>query len=135
MRFTKAKVAVLEEVLNNDYCEYCGKEYRGITLSYDYRKPKGCRVLTACCEQRRKEAQRNVDACLTDKSMMGLLAIPLNVAIVATKWIDALVCQQTNKATCALTIFTVSSCKFLRKTMNDTPVQYYKAISPFLQSA
>ena len=66
-------MAVLERVLNDGYCEYCGKEYRGITLSYDYRKPKECKVLTACCKQRKESAQRRVDECLTDKSTMDIL--------------------------------------------------------------
>lgn len=73
MRFTKAKVAVLEEVLNEGYCEYCGKEYRGITLSYDCRKPKECHVLEACCEQRKQNAQQRVNDCLADKSAMNML--------------------------------------------------------------
>ena len=73
MRFTKAKVAVLEEVLNDGYCEYCGKEYRGITLSYDCRKPKECHVLEACCEQRKQNAQQRVNDCLADKSAMNML--------------------------------------------------------------
>ena len=73
MRFTKYKIALLEDVLNDGYCEYCGKEYRNVTLSYNYRKPKECQVLTACCEKRKKDAQRYIEYCRNDASIQSTL--------------------------------------------------------------
>lgn len=75
MRFTKYKIAILEDVLNDGYCDFCGKDYRGVTLSYNYRKPQECYVLTACCEERKKDAQRFVEHCKTDATMQGILNV------------------------------------------------------------
>lgn len=75
MRFTKYKIALLEDVLNDGYCEYCGKEYRNITLLYNYRKPQECHVLTACCDKRKRDAQRSIDRCKTDATMQSILDV------------------------------------------------------------
>lgn len=75
MRFTKYKITLLEDVLNDGYCEYCGKEYRNITLSYNYHKQQDCQVLTACCDERKKAAQRSVDSCKTDATMQGIFDV------------------------------------------------------------
>ena len=75
MRFTKYKIALLEDVLNDGYCEYCGNDYRNITLSYNYRKPQECHVITACCEKRMKAAQCSIDHCQADATMQGILDV------------------------------------------------------------
>lgn len=75
MRFTKYKITLLENVLNDGYCEYCGKEYRNITLSYDYRKPRECQVLKACCEKRKIDAQRSIEYCKNNPSIQSTLNV------------------------------------------------------------
>ena len=74
MRFTKAKIAVIEELFNKFQCPYCGKPFN-VKLEYNAQKPYHFGVESACCYKGKEKIYNDTLQNLKNKEFVSMIEI------------------------------------------------------------
>ncbi len=72
MKFTKAKIAVIEELFNKFQCPYCGKSFDA-KLKYNSKKPYHFWVGSACCHKGKEKIYNDTLQNLNNKEFVALI--------------------------------------------------------------